>query len=304
MTAPPSWPAPRAPRRPRARRWVLVPLLGGAVAIVVAFSLFISWLADLATSGAGGAGAESTVSLAPEPTTPALSYVGFDAGDIMSDAVFFDSSTMGETQIADFIATWNAGCRTGGDGTVCLADHTEDTVSQAPDRWCTGGFTGATGDTAASIVFKAARGCGINPQVLLTVLQKEQGLITASGDSLNASRYRSATGYACPDGATCDPAYRGFARQVYFAARQFQKYRSDPAAFGFVPGRTSEVAYGPNASCGSAPVAILNQATAGLYAYTPYQPDAAALVGGTDSCASFGNLNFYAYFTAWFGSTH
>lgn len=277
----------------------------GVVLVVVALSAAFTWVADLVSSAGEGRETSTTQeTLAPEPTTPPLSYVGFDAGDIMSDEVFFDSSTMDARQVADFIDTWNAGCRTGADGTPCLADYTEDTVSQAADAWCPGGFEGAEDDTAASIIDKVAQGCGINPQVILTILQKEQGLVTASGGSLDATRYRSAMGYACPDDSDCDPAFAGFSRQVWFAARQFQKYRADPAEYGAVPGQTMAIRYSPDASCGSGDVTVLNQATAGLYAYTPYQPDEAATLGAEDSCSSFGNLNFYAYFTAWFGSTH
>ena len=69
---------------------------------------------------------------------------------------------------------------------------------------------------------------------------------------------------------------------------------------------TNNVRYNPNASCGSSPVYIANQATAGLYNYTPYQPNAAALAAGAgsgDYCSAYGNRNFWIYFTNWFGST-
>ena len=51
---------------------------------------------------------------------------------------------------------------------------------------------------------------------------------------------------------------------------------------------------------------IQNQATAGLYLYTPYRPNAAALAnlyGTGDGCSSYGNRNFWRMFTDWFGST-
>jgi hypothetical protein len=53
-------------------------------------------------------------------------------------------------------------------------------------------------------------------------------------------------------------------------------------------------------------VLIQNQATAGLYNYTPYQPNAAALAAGYgtgDSCSAYGNRNFWLYFRDWFGPT-
>src|SRR5690606_12807423 len=61
-----------------------------------------------------------------------------------------------------------------------------------------------------------------------------------------------------------------------------------------------------NSACGRGPVYVENIATAALYYYTPYQPNAAALRAGFgegDGCSSYGNRNFYNYFTDWFGST-
>ncbi len=51
---------------------------------------------------------------------------------------------------------------------------------------------------------------------------------------------------------------------------------------------------------------IENQATAGLYIYTPYVPNQAALnnlYGTGDGCSAYGNRNFWRTFTDWFGST-
>src|SRR5690606_20979087 len=48
-----------------------------------------------------------------------------------------------------------------------------------------------------------------------------------------------------------------------------------------------------------------NEATAALYNYTPYTPNAAALANlytTGDSCSSYGNRNFWAFYTDWFGS--
>ncbi len=236
------------------------------------------------------------------PTRPELDYSGFDPADVISDDDFFDASSMDQDQVAAFIAQWNAGCEPGPDGTVCLADYTESTPTYPADQYCPGGFAGTRDDTAASIIAKVAQGCGISPKVLLVMMQKEQGLITASGSSLGPSRYRTAMGFACPDGGECDPDYFGFTRQVWFAARQFRVYEVESATFPIQPGATVDIAYNPDPGCGSAPVAIANQATADLYNYTPYQPNPAALTDGGDECSAWGTLNFYAYWRAWFGN--
>jgi len=53
-------------------------------------------------------------------------------------------------------------------------------------------------------------------------------------------------------------------------------------------------------------VNVQNYATAALYNYTPYQPNAAALgnlYGTGDGCSSYGNRNFWVYYNDWFGPT-
>lgn len=278
--------------------------LGLVAFLVCAVALMVRSAApgeqDLAADGREPAGAVE----GSGPTTPPLDFSGFRAGDIISDDLFFDADAMSQEEVSTFIASWNAGCVAGPDATPCLADLTETTPDFPADAFCPGGFEGAEGDSAASILTKAAQGCGVSPKALLVILQKEQGLVTASGPALVPSRYRSAMGYACPDTATCNDDFSGFARQVWFAARQFRVYEGDPGHFSFRAGETRPVLFNPDPDCGSRVVTMENQATAGLYNYTPYQPDDAALSGSGSSCSSWGNLNFFAYWKAWFGDTH
>lgn len=239
------------------------------------------------------------------PRLPVLDRSGFDPGDIISDEIFFDSAALDEQGVRDFIASWNAGCVAGDDGTPCLAQWREDTQDREADEWCPGGYEGAPGQDAAAIITRTATACRINPKALIVLLQKEQGLITATGHGLTASRYRHATGYGCPDGAPCAQEYEGFSQQVWRAARQFRMYKAAPERYGYRAGHDVEIAYNPNPECGSAVVHLANAATAGLYAYTPYQPNEAALAGGAgDACSTWGNLNFHSWWKAWFGPLH
>ncbi len=149
-----------------------------------------------------------------------------------------------------------------------------------------------------------AQACGVNPQVLLVTLQKEQGLVLSTNPSAN--RYNKAMGYGCPDTAACDTQYYGLQNQLYSAARQFQLYVSNPTRYTYRAGQVNSILYHPTNPCGRVSVYIQNGATAALYNYTPYVPNAAALAAGYgsgDSCSSYGNRNFYSYFTDWFGST-
>jgi hypothetical protein len=225
----------------------------------------------------------------------------FNPGMIISDQVFYDSSTMTVAQIQSFL---NARVPTCAGGYVCLRDYSQATTSQPSRSEGCAAYAGQSSESAAQIIYKVARACGINPRSLIVLIEKEQGLIS---DATPSSRqYRSATGYGCPDTADCDATYYGFFNQVYNAAWQFRKYRANPGIRAYQAGRYNTILWHPNTSCGSSQVYIQNQATAGLYIYTPYRPNAAALAnlyGTGDSCSSYGNRNFWRMFTDWFGST-
>lgn len=232
---------------------------------------------------------------------------GFSAGNIISDAVFTDENTLTEAQIQAFFNSKVSKCVVGNDENgkpfVCLKDFKISSVNMPADEYCSG-YRGAPNETAARIIYKVAQACDINPQVLIVMLQKEQGLVTHVWPS--AWRYDMALGQGCPDTAPCDPKFVGFFHQIYGAGRQMQMYMEGKWFTWYAPGKTWGILYHPNASCGRGNVYIANKATSALYYYTPYQPNAAALRAGYgegDGCSSYGNRNFYNYFTDWFGST-
>ena len=100
---------------------------------------------------------------------------GFDPGNIISDGQFFNGYAMSRTEVQSFLDEHGGDCT----GTGCLKNRTFDTTDQPDDRYCDG-YDGAKGETAATIIDKSSRSCGISQKVLLTVLQKEQQLVTAS----------------------------------------------------------------------------------------------------------------------------
>jgi len=248
-----------------------------------------------------GLAPQSTVSTVP--TAQAADLGNFNPGLIISDAMFYNTGTMSAAQIQTFLNTKGANCRPAA-GNTCLKDYGQATTTRAADTYCAA-YQGSGGETAAQIIAKVAVACGINPQVLIVTLQKEQGLITSTTGK-SATTYSKALGFGCPDGAPCNELYSGFGNQVYLAARQFKVYAGNPTRYAHRAGMVNNVRFHPNAACGTSPVLIQNQATASLYNYTPYQPNAAALAAGYgsgDSCSSYGNRNFWNYFTDWFGST-
>ena len=257
-------------------------------------------------------------------TTQALSGSDFKAGDIIADTVFFNRDSMSQAQIQDFLNAKVPNCDTNGTEMhssgqtraqygaskgypapyTCLKSYSQSIPSTPKDA---SGYCEAIGGgtkNASQIIYDVSRACYINPQTLLVLLQKEQSLITDEWPW--SSQYRSATGYGCPDTAPCDSQYYGFFNQVYQAAKAYKRYAANPANYNYRAGRNNNVLYNPNSSCGSSTVYINNQATAGLYVYTPYQPNAAALnnlYGSGDGCSAYGNRNFWRMFNDWFGNT-
>lgn len=271
-------------------------VLSTLAAFVVTASLLVAFPVAAHASSATTAAVSS-----PATATSATANItdGFDAGYIISDANFTNVATMTQNDIQTFLNGKVTSCRT---GYTCLKDYRQTSTSRSADSYCRG-YTGTSNETAASIIYKVSQSCGINPQVFLVMLQKEQGLVTHTWPS--AWRYSAALGQGCPDTAACDPTFQGLFNQIYGAGRQMKIYMEGRYFTYYPVGSSSNILYNPNSGCGRAPVAIRNVSTAALYYYTPYQPNAAALRAGYgegDSCSAYGNRNFYNYYKDWFGS--
>ena len=222
-----------------------------------------------------------------------------EGGYIISDREFFDSDSMTATQVASFLNSKVSTCKAT-TGPTCLKSFKADLPKIAADKYCKA-ISAREDASAARIIATVAAACGINPKVILVMLQKEQGLVLSTAPS--EWSYRAAMGQACPDTAPCDKAAAGFVNQVYKGARQLQVYTHNPTSFNYRAGQVNTIKWHPTSSCGSSKVYIQNQATANLYIYTPYRPNVAALAAGTgtgDSCSTYGNRNFYNFYVSWF----
>jgi len=256
-------------------------------------------------------------------TVHALNGNDFQPGRIIDDEVLTNKSTMSVQQIQDFLNSQVPSCDynhptyIGGSGTTyyppytCLKDFQENPTTGSTNygQYNSNGtpVSISGGQTAAQIIWNAAQTNGINPQVLIVLLQKEQGLVTDTWPIL--PEYTAAAGYECPDSGSCSSTYAGFYNQVTGAAWQMRHDYNGIGTSGywspFIVGQNN-IPYSTNSSCGTESVNIVNQATAVLYKYTPYVPNSAALgnlYGLGNSCSSYGNLNFWLYFNDWFGST-
>lgn len=192
-------------------------------------------------------------------TSPALA---FDPEYIISDAELTDSYSMDLNQVRSFLSS------RGALGDMRLADH------EGRTRW------------AADIIWYAAQNNGINPKVLLVMLQKEQSLIEDEDPSQKQLDW--AMGYAvCDDCSLSDGSlsrWQGFGKQVNSASMQFiEGYLADIEAYGVTAGK-----YGPDVpvTIDGETITPANSATAALYAYTPH---------------FHGNENFAYLWQSWFG---
>ncbi|MEV8215343.1 hypothetical protein [Leifsonia sp. NPDC077715] len=225
--------------------------------------------------------------------SPAPFYPGY----IISDDSFYNPDAMTAGQIQDFLEDRSCHPK---DGVPCLADFRMNSPAQPASAERCAAMPARKKEAASSIIARVAKACTVSPRVLLVLLQKEQSLLTAP----SASGYQKATGYACPDTAACDTRYFGFFNQVYRAAWQFREYTVHPGDWRYKVGE-NRIQYHPDPACGSAEVTILNQATANLYNYTPYQPNDETLKakkGQGGACSAYGNLNFSRLYASWFGS--
>lgn len=262
----------------------------------------------------------SIITVTSPQSASAADLTQFDAGEIISDSVFYNGASMSANDIQNFLnarvpsCTINNGQPSHAAGApygntsiadVCLKDYRQSTPTMSAQPGLCAQYQGSPSESAAQIISKVSIACNISPKVLLVLINKEQSLVTDSWPTIY--QYTHATGFACYDnGQPCVSDYDGFFYQVWAAARQFQRYGQAP--FTWYPvGAVSNILYQANKpECGTKAVYIKNRATAALYYYTPYTPNQAALSAGYgtgDACSAYGNRNFYQFFVDWFGST-
>lgn len=273
-------------------------------------------------------------SFVPSTPTSAISSGDWQAGKIIDDVLFYDNSSMSTSQIQSFLNSKVPRCDTWGTQpasdqgypNLTRAEYAKKVGWPGPPYICTRDYyqvprsdkiinnynktaTRPTGSiSAAQIIKRAADSYGVSPKVLLVLLQKESAGPLPIDTWPLQKQYRNAMGYACPDTAPCDPAYAGFYNQMMNAAKRIQTYKLYPNQYRHKPFAWNSVYYHPDLNrCGSSSVYIATRATAGLYNYTPYQPNKAALdnmYGTGDSCSAYGNRNFWRIYNDWFGPTY
>ncbi len=212
---------------------------------------------------------------------------------MIEDSIFDNSNSMNETAIRNFINSRPGTCLV---NSGAIFPEPKDYFNYGPNNV-----------DAARVIYIAAQTWGLNPQVILTTLQKEQTLLTDNdcNDPQGIPSLPKAMGYQCPEGGDCPkPGYGGFEKQVMKGAWQL-KYNKERAEGNLNWDGDQDINYdtyytqGNRQDKAGAPVIyhdgyvtidgvatfLENGATASLYRYTPHYPQ------------TFGTI-----FTQWFGS--
>jgi len=171
----------------------------------------------------------------------------FNPGNIISDGEILDYNSMTEAEIQKFLE----------DKGSYLANYSVENPN--------------TGELMliSKVIYTRCQENKISPKFVLVLLQKEQGLIEDNNPSSGSLDW--ATGYGCPDGGGCNPRWQGIWKQINSATLQFFDYMENFQDYSFQKGNTY-VFSNPYSTTikENVEVYIENNATAGLYNYTPH----------------------------------
>ncbi len=198
----------------------------------------------------------------------ALSGADFRPGRIIDDAIFYNKDAMTVAQIQAFLNRLVPTCDTNGTKPIAAGSTMTRAqafgrpgyswISHAPPYTCVRDYfenpttkennlrgrpVPAGARSAAQIIYDASQAHGINPQVLIVMMQKESlGPILVDDWPLE-SQYRTVMGYGCPDGAPCNSEFFGFSNQVNKAAWQFRRYTNFPNQYNYTVGPGNFIYY-------------------------------------------------------------
>ncbi len=242
----------------------------------------------------------------------------FDPGNLISDSAFSDTQTFGGAAgIQQFLAAKGSVlANTSPSFLLMLKEPQEDLIKSAlndPEPSL------PQLRTAAQLIWDASQESGLNPQVIVVTMEKEQSLIDGTFDNNTdlQGALDFAMGFGCPDSGGCGSLYQGFYFQLFGNLdAQGNRYLGAPESlmrsFNTPGGRGPMVdvnnnAFGsplitvsgvgdtinvqntqgpPNNAAPVQAVTLGDLATAALYRYTPHVYN--------------GNYNFWKFFTEWF----
>lgn len=230
--------------------------------------------------------------------------VTFDPKKVISDDNFRDYTSMSEAEIQQVL-----------NSAPCLASYEATDLADNKKH------------LASKIIYDAAQKFQVNPKVVLTMLQKEQSLLTRSKDSLITGKHATldwAMGMGCPDGySSCMvsgchsktppdnryPEYKGFGKQIWAATWNLSAYgqkgavrpKWHPSAPSGTQTWPSDFKAGSSyVTCGKTKVYPKNLATYKLYIYNP-SIGAKTPYGDLSGQSCSGNANFWKIYRKYFG---
>ncbi len=205
--------------------------------------------------------------------TPAFAAV-FDPEHIISNDNMRNSDAMTAAEIQAFLRT-----QTGPLKSLVTTDHT------------------GTKRAASAIIWSACQAWAISPRVMLTMLQKEQSLLTRT--TLAKNTLSRAIGAGCPGGPT--NRYPGFGNQMWNGARMLDGYgegRPGSKIAKYYLGITrTDIYRKPDVT-----LHPKNISTYKLYVYNP-SIGASAPYGDLVGQSCTGNANFWRIYRLYFGGT-
>src|SRR6056297_3470471 len=166
-----------------------------------------------------------------------LAKEDFNPNNIISNQELFDYNSMSLKEIQDFLNKHNG----------VLKTYKAKSINGKELK-------------ASEIIFNASQKHKINPQILLTLLQKEQTLITTPPQK--ETQLKWATGFAAYDHRKPVERFGGFGIQVDRTAWRLRFYLEHPWDFRHKAGQTYNINYYK--------VIPQTSATAALYNYTPH----------------------------------
>ncbi len=236
---------------------------------------------------------------------------GFNPNNLIDDKIFSNKNTMTVSQIQKFLE--DRGSILANTSNSFLELYREPVNDRATkERLEDPGASKTIPRTAAELIYDAAQSSGINPQVILVTLNKEQSLITGHQNTTGERLQRAldfSLGFGCPDTQPCGLNYKGFYQQLFGsvdaegnrwlgAGKSLMTSFNTPGGRGpFFNGQTSRVGDvislsntlgGYEGVMPQQSLVLSNSATAALYRYTPHVYN--------------GNYNFWRFFKSWFGN--
>lgn len=202
----------------------------------------------------------------------------FNPALVISDDNMRAYDSMSQSDIQAFLNTQNGPLKS-----LVTTDHAGGKDNQSPSK---------VKKRASVIIWEACTAWHISPRVMLSLLQKEQSLLTRT--SLAKNTLSRAIGAGCPDKST--NKYPGFGSQIWFGARLLDGYGEGKNGSTIPLWKPPYTLY--------AGVKTANLATYKLYVYNP-SIGAKAPYGDLSSQSSnlSGNANFWWLYRKYFGDT-